>query len=531
MKTDLRRFAPLGLVLSVLAVLAFIGILIVKGLASANIFKLADPKVLDQSLWISVGVIILGLALTALFDPDKARSFFTGRQIQYGSNALLLLVAFLGILFFINTLVYQYSSTSTPWDWTQDKQNTLAPETLSILKSLPGQITVRAYYTNPDDTMQKLLSNFKQNGGGKFTYEVINPNSDPVRATNDGITRDSSIVMIMGSHKETVDLATEQELDAAIIKLTNPTQHSIYFLTGHGEHDTENAGDTSYVQTRNALKNKNYTVAVLNLMNQHSIPDNAKVLVIAGPQKPLTAEEVNTIDAYLTKGGSLIVMEDPRQLTKFGDAPDPLASMLATKWGITFDDDIVLDTNQSNGYLVAANSQNYGSHPITDKLRGYTIGYYTARSMKIAETPPQGVTLTSLTESLPTGVWGETDAQSIQDNKVTFDQKLDLSAPLVLAASAENITTKGRVVVFGDSDFASDQFQQQDFGAIFINAVDWSAQQESLINLTPKNNVQRTFVPPDNFTKIGSILTALCIIPLLVVFAGVWAWYSRRRRG
>ena len=115
MKTDLRRFAPLGLVLSVLAVLAFVGILIVKGLASANIFKLADPKVLDQSLWISVGVIILGLALTALLDPDKARSFFTGRQVQYGSNALLLLVAFLGILFFINTLVYQYASTSTPW--------------------------------------------------------------------------------------------------------------------------------------------------------------------------------------------------------------------------------------------------------------------------------------------------------------------------------------------------------------------------------------------------------------------------------
>jgi ABC-type uncharacterized transport system involved in gliding motility auxiliary subunit len=151
--------------------------------------------------------------------------------------------------------------------------------------------------------------------------------------------------------------------------------------------------------------------------------------------------------------------------------------------------------------------------------------------MKIAETPPQGVTLTVLTESLPTGVWGETDYQSIQDNKVTFDKTLDLSAPLVLAASAENTTTKGRVVVFGDSDFASDEFQQQDFGAIFINAVDWSAQQENLINLTPKNNTQRTFVPPDNFTKIGSILTALCIIPLLVVFAGVWAWYSRRRRG
>lgn len=530
MKTDLRRFAPAGLILSLLAVLSFVVILIIKGLSAGGIFILPDPKILDQSLWIAIGVFVFGLALTAFFDPDGTRKFFVGRQIQYGSNALLMLAAFLGVLFFANILVYQYQST--PWDWTADKENTLAPETLNILKALPAPVTVRAYYATPDDTVQTLLSGFKQNSNGKLTYEIINPNSDPVRATNDGVSRDGTVVLIMGAHKEPVEFATEQALDAAIIKLTNPVQVNVYFLTGHGERDTENPGDTSISQISVLLKNKNYTVKVLSLANQQAIPADAKALIIAGPQKPLTADEVTLIEAYLAKGGALIVMEDPRQLTKFGDAPDPLASML-TKWGVTLDDDIVLDSNQSTGYLVAADPQNYGKHPITEKLIGYTIGFYTARSMKIAETPPQDITLTTLTQSLAKGVWGETNYKSIEDKTVAFNPESDIQAPLTLAAAAENYTTKGRVVVFGDSDFATDRLNQQVPGLsdILLNAIDWSTQQENLINLTPKNNTERQLLPADNTITIGYVLTAICVIPLLIIFAGVWAWYSRRRRG
>jgi ABC-type uncharacterized transport system involved in gliding motility auxiliary subunit len=532
MKTDLRRFAPLGLILSLLAVLSFIGILIVKGLSAGGVFILQDPKMLDQWLWVCIGVLVLGLALTALLDPDGARKFFVGRQVQYGSNALLMLVAFLGVLFFVNMLVYQYSSTSTPWDWTADKQNTLAPETLNILKTLPETVTVRAYYLSSDKNTETLLNNFKQNSNGKLNYEFINPNADPVRASNDGITRDATVVLAMGAHKELVEQATEQELDAAIIKLIHPTQLTIYFLTGHGERDITNAGETAFAQTNAALKNKNYTVKVLSLSNQQNIPDDAKALIIPGPQKPLTVDEVNIIEAYLAKGGALIVMEDPRQLTKFGDAPDPLANML-TKWGITLADDIVLDGNQSTGYLVAADPQNYGRHPITDKLAGYSIGYYTARSMNLSATPPQEIALTPLTQSLPNNVWGETDYKSIQDKTFAFNADTDIKAPLVLAAAAENYTTKARLVVFGDSDFATDGWTQRipGMGDILLNAVDWSTQQENLINLTPKNNVDRKLKQIDNPTKIGALLVGICIIPLLIIFAGAWAWYSRRRRG
>lgn len=532
MKTDLRRFAPLGLIVSLLAVLSFVGILIVKGLSAGGLFILPDPKILDQSLWLSIGIFVLGLALSALLNPDGARDFFTGRKIQYGSNAIIMLAAFLGILFFVNLLTYQYASTSTPWDWTADKENTLAPETLNILKTLPEPVSIRAYYSAPDETIQKLLTGFKQNSNQKLTYEFIDPRSNPLQATNDGVTRDGVVILTMGKQKELVEYASEQELDAAIIKLTNPVKITIYFLTGNGERDTENPGEASITQTKNTLKSKNYTVKTLSLNNQKAMPDDAKALIIAGPQKPLTTEEVSVIEAYLAKGGAVIVMEDPRQLTKFGDAPDPLAEML-TKWGITLQDDIVLDSNQSTGYLVAADPQNYGTHPIIEKLVGYNRGFYSARSIKLAATPPESIMLTALAQSRPDGVWGETNFKSIEDKTVVFDPKTDFQAPLILAAAAENYTTKGRIVVFGDSDFATDLLNQQIQGVndILINAIDWGTKQENLISLTPKGNVERKFLPPQNIEIIGNVLTALCIIPLAVIFAGVWAWYSRRRRG
>ena len=60
--------------------------------------------------------------------PKRTRDFLTGRQVRHGSNALIMLVAFVLILVVVNAIVYQ---NPIQWDWTEDKQNTLAPETIA----------------------------------------------------------------------------------------------------------------------------------------------------------------------------------------------------------------------------------------------------------------------------------------------------------------------------------------------------------------------------------------------------------------
>jgi ABC-type uncharacterized transport system involved in gliding motility auxiliary subunit len=102
-----------------------------------------------------------------------------------------------------------------------------------------------------------------------------------------------------------------------------------------------------------------------------------------------------------------------------------------------------------------------------------------------------------------------------------------------MAAVAENANTSARVVVFGNSLFASDQiFDAYGNGNLFINSVDWAAEQDDLIDLTPGSTpTERTFTPPNNVQWIVILLGNICLIPGLIVLAGITTWLARRRRG
>jgi ABC-type uncharacterized transport system involved in gliding motility auxiliary subunit len=98
--------------------------------------------------------------------------------------------------------------------------------------------------------------------------------------------------------------------------------------------------------------------------------------------------------------------------------------------------------------------------------------------------------------------------------------------------AGENTTTGGRVAVFGTSLFATDQiFDQYGNGDMFVNSVDWTAEQEDIANITPKTPTERTFTPPNQLQWIAILLGSVLVIPGLVVLAGVSSWLTRRRQG
>lgn len=527
MKTDPRRFAPLGLVLSLLAFLAFIGFILVRGLSSAGIFTTPDPQLLERGLWISASAIILGLALTAILDPESTRKFLVGRQVQYGSNSVIMFLAFVGILIFINILAYQNPKT---WDLTEDQTNTLTPETINALKTLPTQVTARAYYTtrNPTETVRQLLDNFKQNSDSKFDYVFLDPEQNPVVAQQDGVERDGTVVLLMGDRKEQVSYATEQDLVSALVRLINPENRVVYFVTGHGEPDLETQAENSYTMLKATLEKKNYTVKPLGLRAEGAVPADATVVVVAGPQTPLAEEEIQSLQTYMANGGALIVMEEPLPLTKFGEQADTLAPLLA-EWGLSLNNDFVIDPNANPAFVAVADPLAYGNHPVSEKMRGLNSLFPSARSIRPG-TAPDGITLTPLAVTR-SNAWGETSIDSIDNNQVAYQETIDTPGPVILAIAGENFQTKARLVVFGDAEFPADALYQRGNGDLFINAVDWVSAQENLISITPKNATPRTFNPPGTLGLIGVILTSLCLLPLLVIAGGFAAWYSRRRRG
>ena len=524
MKPNLRRIIrTVALIISLVALVVGIGLFIIQ--RQWNLY-----------LQICLGLFIIGLAVAALVDPDSVRKMLTGRQARYGSNAFILLIAIIGILIVINFLVF---SNNKQWDLTADQSNTLAKETTDVLKSLPGNVVAKAFFTTSSavasskQSAKNLLDKYVYEGGGKFQYQFIDPNEDPAAAQDAGISSDGSVVLYMGSSKQPAASISETDITGAMIRMMNPNKHVIYFLTGHGEYSIDGTGDQSYTTLKADLQAKNYTVSSLNLLTNPAIPEDASVIVIAGPMKPLSDNEVNLIDAYLKNGGSLVVMEEPTVVTQFGDSPDPLANDLAANYGIILGSDIIVDAQaaQQLHQPYVAIADQYAQQAITEKMNGMVTIYPTTRSVTSSASTGTDYTRTELIKTSNQS-WAETDMTSVISNTVQPDQGVDPFGPVSIAITAQGSSNSARLVVFGDSDFATDAYYgAYGNGEMIVNAIDWAAKEESLISLTPKTNIQRSFVAIDLSRQRMILLGVLVILPGIVLVAGVGSWLARRRQG
>jgi ABC-type uncharacterized transport system involved in gliding motility auxiliary subunit len=191
----------------------------------------------------------------------------------------------------------------------------------------------------------------------------------------------------------------------------------------------------------------------------------------------------------------------------------------------------VIDLNSPQP-TTAVSAMYSASHAITRNMNNLVTYYPDTRSLTAASSV-KDVTLTALVQTNERS-WGETDFKSLTQggSQVGLDPTTEKQGPLSLAIAGENATTKGRVVVFGTSNLAIDQmFDAYGNGDMFVNSVDWAAEQENLANITPKTPTQRQFNPPQPFQWLAILLGSVFIIPGLVVMAGVSTWLSRRRQG
>jgi len=540
MKRDWSRFAPLGLVLAGLAAFLTFSIYVVV------------PK---WSIWLQISLIgvVVGLVLYVALAPGQLKQAVRGRRVRYGLNAVLLFLAFFGILVVINYLVFynaKMNPQQTRWDLTENKLNTLAPETLDALSKLPDVVRAQAFYSprlnSGMSSAQALLEKYTKNAKGKFSFEFIDWEEKRSLATQAGITNDGQVVLNMGDRKELVSVVSEQEITSALVRLISNEKQTVYFLQDEGEYDPNGTTDTnSMSRVRDALEDKNYAVKTLKLAVDGVVPEDAHIIVIAGPKLPLSQESVNLLAGFLENGGSLIILEGPMIDNSGAFLSDPMADYLAETWNIVLGNNVIV-TQEANEPTMMAKAGAYSDHLITQKMGAYTPAFPVARSVQVSATV-SGFSLQEIVYTTPNYAncfpscsWATGDvaglvawANGLQSTPPHSAN--DMQGPIPIAVAAENTTSKARVVAFGSSDFASNNYRTAGNQDLLLNAIDWSAKQEQLINLTPKETKERTFVA--NVTKYSSLVTNLIflgsviILPGAVIFAGVIAWVIRRRRG
>jgi len=510
-----QKSAVYGLYAAVVAALA------------ALIFFFIDQK-LSMPVQVCLAVMVIGFAGYILLDPQRIRAVFSIRQAGYGSNAIIMILAFLGIVIVVNYIAY---SNDIQWDWTQDKTYTLTNASLNIARSLPLPVTVNAFYTakTSSQSARQLLESFALASRGKLTYQFIDPDQNPVLASQSHIYQDGTIVFEMGSQSERITTVDEEHIAAALQGLVNPGERALYFTTGHGEGSLSSTTGRSFTYINQVLGAKNYTVQTLDLQSTSGVPQDANAVVIAGPTQPFTQSEVDKLKAYLDKGGSLVLLMEPMSLTNIDFATDPLLGYITNTWGIGFNNNIIIDKDVNVAMGATSDPTQYATHLITQNLSGKYVLFFTAQTIFL---PTKALTEVSTTVLMSTtqSTWASTDPQAIAQNNFTQTAN-DLAGPLPLAVALENSQNNARMVIVGDADFAADNYVQNyanlDF---FVNSIDWASKQDQAINLTPRQVTSRVLVSPTTESMNVIFIITVVTIPLFVLITGIIVWVYRRRK-
>jgi gliding motility-associatede transport system auxiliary component len=518
----MKRFATPALVLGLV------------GLAAGGVLREYRPS--WSAAWpaaLIVGGLLLLFGLYASF--PNAREMWGRRTTKYGLNALVMVVLILGVIALVEAVSYRHN-----WrvDLTENRRHSLSPQTIKVLRELPAPVKATAFF-RPDQpgkrTAEDLFKQYTARSDGKFTWEIVDADRDPLRAKRYGVETYGTVVLEAtvkaGQVKEEKILdAEEEKLTNGLIRVTREGKRTIYVVKGHGEKDPASSEKTGLSEVKAAVEKLNYEVKDLLLARETKIPDDAAIVVVPGPQKDLLPNEVDALAGYLARAGKVLVMADPFQapgLTPFLD-----------RYGIVLGNDVVLDDNPQAQLLGFGAGVpvvgDYQDHPITRGFQFATI-FPLVRTVNAKDKPPEGVTAQALARTSPQSwVTDEKELKSGQVKRAAPETRKAYPIAAVATLDAKGApedrkTAKARVVVIGDSDFATNAFVNlsgnRDF---FLNTLSWLAEEENLISIRPKESRNS---PVMLTAAQGQVLFWLpvVVLPLTMALAGVAA--VARKRG
>ena len=464
------------------------------------------------------------------------------RAARYGSNVAVMILLALCIFVLVN---FMSSRRSARLDTTAGRKFSLSKQTRKILNGLEQDINITAFYTERHYRRrgsEDLLNEYARQSN-KLHLSFIDPNVKPGLAIGYQIKQDGTLIFESGGKREDVKNSQNEEQDftSAILKLLSTEQKKVYFLEGHGERDIDGYDDNSFSNLKKLIEADNYLVEKLILAGQTSVPADCNVLVIAGPEKPLMAQEEEAITRYLDEGGKAIIMMDPE--------PSPSLSNLLEKWGVEVHDDIILDGfgNTMFGDPRFPVTVKYGYHDITGPIAGIMTFFPVARSLAPAIELREDLEVAKLVET-SNDSWGELDTETLLlGQQVKFDEGVDLKGPMSMAVAVvlkekadeqpppvpgqppEEETREKRVLVaIGDSDFVTNKYLQQGNPDLFMNSVNWLLAEEELISIRPRDQEQATVQKLSGRQLRLVTYSSIFAVPLLLLIAGGLVWWKRR---
>ena len=507
----------------------------VLGMSSA-IFGVAVYAIIPSATQITIiNLIFAGAALLfyAITNWSKLTRVASGRSTPL---IILEVVLVVGVLLSATAINYFARQSTREWDLTRDRLYTLQEQSLDVIKRLDTDIQIVGVY-QPNDNRRALLQqlvDLYQKESPRISLKFLNPVSITPAESKKYSLANSELRIVIESAKGRqvkVSAAREEDITNGLIQVAERPERKVYFLTGHREGSIDDSqSKTGFQRAAQDLIDDGYTVESLNISNKDTIPEDATALVIAGARDRFLPNEVQTIHAWLKRGGRAFFLLE-------AGVENGLDSIFRP-FGVDVGDNLIIDPNPASRALGFSRGDapivnRFEQHPITNPLQGTTVLFYWVRSVapRIGLARIEASTLIQTSETS----WGETKYNSGED--VELDEE-DVPGPVPIAIAVTKKTTtnpnrlteEARLVVIGDSSFATNNFYSDGANAdLFNNAVNWLSGDESRITIRPRRR-GASRIPLTEQQHAGIVFFSVNLLPLLIVGAGLSVWAIRRRK-
>ncbi len=451
----------------------------------------------------------------------------TRKQALINSVVMFILMAILlGILAWFSNL------HTLEYDWTANGRHTLSDASRDLLAQMPEQIEIISYAReNPllRDSIKKFVGRYQRHKDN-ISLRFVNPDTVPEEVRNLGIQVDGELVVRYQQRSENVRTDNEQVLTNALQRLARKQENWLAFIEGHGERKPLGNANFDLGEWMGQLSSQGFRVQPLNLSEVRAIPDNTRVLAIAGPRVDYLPGEVEMIIDYVRRGGNLLWLYDP--------GPMHGLEQLAEELGISFYPGVVIDYA---GQLIGINdptialvtSSLYTPHPVTQGFE-YTTLFPLAGAIQILDSS-QWDDKPILTTGDHT--WVETGEL---EGAVEYNEQIDVIGPLTIGIGLERdveqsegeelVTIQQRIVVIADGDFISNTYLansgNNELGTRIVN---WLSADDNFIVIPPK-------VATDAQLEMSGMLLGglgiffLIVLPTGLIITGITIGLRRKKQ-
>ena len=493
-------------------------------------------------LYVFLSVCFISLAGALILDFRLYLSFFTIRTAKKGMSIGMSILTALLLCF---SVAYLSLSFDKSFDVTEEKINSLAPQTQQVLDSLKENMHLKVFYKGGQalqakEQIKRRLMLYKKYSDrlkiqyhdayleNKLAQEYLSQQSDKTK---------SSIFMFAeykGKKVSVLSPYNEEKITTAIINAAKRDQKTVYFLSGHGERSVEDKGPEGIQDFYSALSASAFKVKEWSFISDGPLPSDVSVLVIAGPERPYMEKEIEQLEEYMKKGGRLLLALDPDKKHKFDG--------FLKSYGITYRNRYVavLSLSLQSAMMGMGPFSPLGrhfdkEHIITKSFSKNTAAVFHTASGLQAEDKDSA----DITELV------KTDVQSLSVPGLSReDFKKGEKGPHILglllkqkpAESEKNSSKKDSknqpssiLAVFGDSDFLSNQWFNNDHIVnrdLSMNVLSYLADESDLVSIRPKR-LKATQIALKKFDQISIVLFSI-VLPLVFFVLSFILWFKRR---